>query len=294
MSVIVALAVFLVVKSNFDSKPQDEGTSTTEYAESLTLNCAENYTAPVGAKLKFHNYISAVPSKFKSSISHCVLLNGVEYSHNIFVSNTFIPTEIGNYTIQFSLPKSETENFVKSVNIMVVPMDNFEGVKIKKTVFEIDDEITFEDLFDVNLTYVSKDVKTNANLKFENNTFIAKSSGNGTIELTLNTGHCDYEFNFAVEIFEELPTYSIKVVRVYLNSQKTYCFIDYTLESNVEHAPTEVDVQVSNSNATLVSALDGVIKLAIVNVGEVDVTITHSSASITIAIDLMTGEYITK
>ncbi len=288
VSVIVALAVFLVVKSQFE-KPADQETPTTEYAQSLSLECADSYTITVGSKLHFHDYISVNPSKFYYSITRMVLLNDIQYAHNIFASNTFAPTEIGNYKIQFSLPKSETENFIEEINITVVNLEDFESLKINKTTFEIDDEIAFEDLFNVSLPYASKTVETNGNLKFENDKFVALSCGTGTIKITFATTYCNYEFNFDVEIVEKSPIYEISVVNIFRDPVKPFCYIDYTVSG--EHSSTLVDVQLSNGNATFESVMDGRIKLKIINEGSVDVTIksqTYENVSTTINIDFNT------
>lgn len=275
------------VSSSPTPNPSEEIT----YAKSLTLNCPSTIYCGVDGEIRLLNgFIEVNPTEKLSELNITVTNElGFPTTNLSFENNTIKPKEIGTYYIVFAIPKSETEDIVKKIKIIVnIEDEQFKQIKNTVTIGQNND---ISDLFEIETagavtTFTSNDFSINSNTITANDI----KNSNLTAKIEYNYYAKYYTFYFTVKDKPEftiiITSHSEDTITAYKGESIEVFYAIYDKEE--KEVSQKVKATIDNTSVAVKSfELAPMIIIDCLKVGECVLTLTlESNPEITVQIPI--------
>ncbi len=288
--IIVGLAVALVLVPKSDEPDsKHEGNSET-YASYFYVEVPNTIEIPVGMCVNFlEGYIAVTPSNMINKLNIEISTStGIE-----FLDNKLMATAVGDYTIKFKMPKSESTFFSKTISVKVKSMEESPIKLIKESIVR-GETIHVNDVFNI-AGGVQYSVVTNENFSIVDGALRANNTGDGKVLFSVIESKLQYVYAFDINI-KEPPEYKILLNNV-LNNRINLDLVDDTFhinfavqDQNNEYVKQTISVVSSDENVVLIESVadDALIKIRAVAIGNAKITISiASNLNIFVEIDVI-------
>ncbi|MBE5741296.1 MAG: hypothetical protein E7351_02040 [Clostridiales bacterium] len=247
------------------------------YADSLTLNCAKEINILKNTSVKLlSGFISVTPDTMASELTYSLVPLGSSVLEGIkFEGNIISAILEGSYAITFSVPKSDTESFTKTITIYIhSDIDKADIVQDTNTIV-LGETKALADIFTIHNAEMTVSIDTDDSIVYADGKFTAITIGNNLVNVSLEGGYlrCCYQFTIRTK---DLPRYDIiadDIIEVNLAKKTKLIYFEVRdrLESGVLQ---KVETMISNENvATVVKVDEMTIKIKLLSQGTTTLTL---------------------
>lgn len=277
---------------NLEESPE---TSVEVYATSLTLNLPSTINLLNGTSANLlAGYVQVLPNEVyeKLKIEITPRYNssafGVEFSNS-----TLTAKEVGTYNMTFSVPKSASTNFSKTVLITVYEEEINAHVTQLQNTMTVEDSSNINDFFEIKGTNCS--VQVDDKLNYVSNMLSAVKAGDSIIKLLFTENYVKYIYEFEIFV-KKMPQYMFVLNNVTDNtieidmSSTSVFYINYEIE-NREEGDVSQNILISSSDETIAyveEIINPLIKIKALIAGTTTLTLTcQADTSVQIEITII-------
>ena len=277
---------------NLEESPE---TSVEVYATSLTLNLPSTINLLNGTSANLlAGYVQVLPNeayeKLKIEITprYNSSAFGVEFSNS-----TLTAKEVGTYNMTFSVPKSASTNFSKTVLITVYEEEINAHVTQLQNTMTVEDSSNINDFFEIKGTNCS--VQVDDKLNYVSNMLSAVKAGDSIIKLLFTENYVKYIYEFEIFV-KKMPQYMFVLNNVTDNtieidmSSTSVFYINYEIE-NREEGDVSQNILISSSDETIAyveEIINPLIKIKALIAGTTTLTLTcQADTSVQIEITII-------
>ena len=287
VSIAVVLVLFEKHKENSNNDKDDNNIvppQTTEiYATSFSLNLPDTIEILIDSKVKLlSGYVNITPAMAIDKLTHEITrksgsgIDGITFNDNVITANS-----LGTYSMKFKVPKSESTNFSKTINIVVYEDKN------SSHIYQTSNSINIGDNKNVNEIFTILDnnyqVETDNKAIISNGVINGMALGETKIKFTFTKNYVKFIYDFILTIKEQ-PVYNILILNGTDNiieidlDKNPYAKIHYEIRNgNEKHIYQDVVAVSDNENIVrVVNYPEPFINIEAVGLGETTITITFS------------------
>lgn len=273
---IVAIVLTLIFVPKDDKSQTNENGNSETYATSFSVNLPNKIEILLNTKAVLKNYISVVPAEMESELTYEVKVKSTGTDGGInFENNKISALAVGEYSIQFKMPKSSSSYFSKTISIGVFEDVESAHITQKATSIKVDETRSLSDMFSIkeNANY---SVTTDGTISFDNNNFLSQTEGESEIEFVFEESNVSYIYNFNL-LVNPKPQYTIVLNNVTNNtiefdlSNNDVFHISYNVkDGNMENVSQSVNAISNDTSIILIESVDSdnLIKIRAVAIGE--------------------------
>jgi hypothetical protein len=283
VAILTALVLVQRNKNNTDEKT---------YAKSLYVNLPSTIIMLKGTKAELMSgYVSVSPNEMMSELN-IEVTNNIENSNGLVLQNNVLSANyVGEYTIKFSIPKSETQKLTRSISVIVHDEETYAHVYKNQNSIIVGESNSIFNLCTFNSN--NHQIETYSNLILNGNIITPQEVGSSSITFSFQDDYIKYFYELSF-ITKDVPQFEIVLEGATNNtltlSAGSVTYINYEVK-NREEGDIEQEVFVVSADESIIEILNFVspnIKVKANNAGETTITITYlQDISITLEIKII-------